>query len=518
MNHWLKNASIGIKVALAPAFAIVCLLLVSVVGWTSSRSLTAELHSVGGDSLERVVNAQAYATQLTQLHQKVYQSLTWEAIGQRAERIKELDDKLLKDLVNFGQSLQSASQDDSLAASQQAALAAIHKAYQIYAKASADTIDMKSAGVANAAGFIVTVDEHFKTLNSQIETFVRVEREAANATVDAAEARSRRLTTIALAVAGAAVVLCALLTVAMTRGIRLPLELAARRADALADGDLRFSDDTYSRDSTGQVLAAIRTVSTNLSEIVGEVRGIADQINTASSELAAGNTELSGRTENTASALEETAASIEDLSTTIRQSADDARDANGLAREASAVAAQGGEVVAEVVRRMDAINTQAKKIGEIIGVIDAIAFQTNILALNAAVEAARAGEQGRGFAVVAQEVRALAGRSGDAAKEIRTLISSSVEQIDAGVVKVQEAGSTMGRIVGAIQQVAQMVDGISRSAMDQAHGIAQVNEAVTEMDRTTQQNAAMVEEATAATEALRNQAESLVQSLSRFRT
>ncbi len=518
MKQWLKHAPIGLKVALAPAFAILCLLVIATISWVSSSTLTAELQRVGGESLDRVVSAQAYATQLTQMHQRTYQSLTWESIGQRAERIKELDDGLLTELKTFASSLENAAQDEGLVPEQKLVLTQVHKDFVVYAKAVADTLDMKSAGVANAAGFIVTVDAQYKTLNTRIDAFVRGERAVANATVEAAEARSRRLSGLSLTAAALGLVLAGLMTVMMTRAIRVPLTLAAERADALADGDLRFRDESYSRDSTGQVLAAMRQVSANLSAIVGDVRSTADQINTASTELASGNADLSGRTEQTASALEETAASIEQLSATIKASADNAREANGLAREASAVAGQGGEVVAEVVRRMDAINTQAKKIGEIIGVIDAIAFQTNILALNAAVEAARAGEQGRGFAVVAQEVRALAGRSSTAAKEIRGLIASSVEQIDAGVVKVQEAGTTMGRIVDAIQQVSRTVDDIARAATEQAHGIAQVNQAVSEMDKATQQNAAMVEQATAATESLKTQAEHLVESLARFRT
>jgi len=202
----------------------------------------------------------------------------------------------------------------------------------------------------------------------------------------------------------------------------------------------------------------------------------------------------------------------------VRQSADNAQAANALARDASNVAREGGALVQGVVQTMDQINSQAKKIGEIIGTIDGIAFQTNILALNAAVEAARAGEQGRGFSVVASEVRLLAQRSAESAREIRTLIGSSVEQIDAGVNKVQAAGHTMTKIVGAIEKVAGTVDGIARASSEQAAGIAQVNNAVSEMERATQQNAAMVEEATAATESLRHQSQRLVGLLGRFRT
>jgi methyl-accepting chemotaxis protein len=312
--------------------------------------------------------------------------------------------------------------------------------------------------------------------------------------------------------------LCVGLTWLLVRRITQPLGQAALLADALAQGDLTVRHADASRDATGVVLGSLDQVARNLALLVADVRATADQINTASHEIASGNTDLSARTEGTASALQQAAASIEQLAGTIRSNADNARTANALAHDASAVAREGGTMVDEVVRTMDAINTQAKKIADIIGTIDGIAFQTNILALNAAVEAARAGEQGRGFAVVAAEVRSLAQRSSAAAREIRTLIGSSVEQIDAGATKVQAAGQTMGRIVGAIDKVSTTVDEISRAAAEQAAGIEQVNQTVNEMDRNTQQNAAMVEQASAATESLNDQAGRLVTLLTRFRT
>jgi len=301
------------------------------------------------------------------------------------------------------------------------------------------------------------------------------------------------------------------------RTITVPLTRAAQLAGSLAEGDLRARHGRAGSDATGRVLTALDDVARNLTTLVTDIQGTADEINTASSEIASGNADLSARTEGTASSLQQAAASIEQLSATIRASADNARDANKLASDASSVAREGGVMVANVVQTMDAINVRARKIGDIIGVIDGIAFQTNILALNAAVEAARAGEQGRGFAVVASEVRSLAQRSGDAAREIRTLISSSVEETTAGATKAQAAGQTMTRIVDAIEQVSQTVAGISRSASEQASGISQVNETVSEMERNTQQNAAMVEEATAATESLNSQTRNLVELLTRFR-
>jgi methyl-accepting chemotaxis protein len=248
------------------------------------------------------------------------------------------------------------------------------------------------------------------------------------------------------------------------------------------------------------------------------VRSAANEIETASSEIASGNADLSARTESAAASLEQTAAAIEQLSASVRNSAEQAQQVNQLAQQASQVAREGGAAVQDVVQTMGGISAQSRKIGEIVGVIDGIAFQTNILALNAAVEAARAGEQGRGFAVVAQEVRTLAGRSGAAAREIRELIARSVEQTDAGSVKVQVAGDTMGRVVDSIEKVSGMVDAITRASSEQAEGIAQVNQSVSEMDRSTQQNAAMVEEAMAATESLRGHARHMVGLLTKFRT
>jgi len=254
-----------------------------------------------------------------------------------------------------------------------------------------------------------------------------------------------------------------------------------------------------------------------LSRIVGAVRQSADNISTASNEVAQGNNDLSARTEEQASALEETAASMEELSSTVKQNADNAKQANQLALGASTVAIKGGEVVSQVVTTMKGINDSSKKIADIISVIDGIAFQTNILALNAAVEAARAGEQGRGFAVVASEVRSLAGRSADAAKEIKTLITASVERVEQGTALVDQAGTKMSEVVDAIKRVTDIMGEISAASQEQSAGVAQVGEAVTQMDQATQQNAALVEESAAAAESLKAQAQQLVSAVSVFK-
>jgi len=250
---------------------------------------------------------------------------------------------------------------------------------------------------------------------------------------------------------------------------------------------------------------------------VHRVRLNADSVATASAEISQGNSDLSMRTEEQASALEETAASMEELSSTVRQNAENARQGNQLAQNASTVAVRGGEVVGQVVDTMKGINDASRKIADIIGVIDGIAFQTNILALNAAVEAARAGEQGRGFAVVASEVRSLAGRSAEAAKEIKGLISDSVQRVEQGTVLVDQAGTTMAEVVAAIRRVTDIMGEISAASTEQSQGVAQVGEAVTQMDQATQQNAALVEESAAAAESLKLQAQQLVQAVAVFK-
>ncbi len=293
---------------------------------------------------------------------------------------------------------------------------------------------------------------------------------------------------------------------------------AQQAAQAIAGGDLSTRIPQAGRDELGQLLASLGRMQANLSGIVTQVRGNAESVATASSQIAQGNADLSGRTEEQASALQQTAASMEQLGSTVTHNADNARQADQLARSASTVAVQGGEVVGRVVDTMKGINDSSRKIADIIGVIDGIAFQTNILALNAAVEAARAGEQGRGFAVVASEVRSLAQRSAGAAKEIKTLISASVERVAQGTALVDQAGTTMDEVVASIRRVSDIVGEISNASVEQSSGVKQIGEAVTQMDQATQQNAALVEESAAAAESLKAQSKALVDAVAVFRT
>ncbi|WCM94967.1 methyl-accepting chemotaxis protein [Acidovorax sp. NCPPB 2350] len=299
--------------------------------------------------------------------------------------------------------------------------------------------------------------------------------------------------------------------------LRRRVEASRSVAERVRDGDLTMPVVDGGRDEFSPLLRALQDMQNSLAGVVSTVRQGSDSVATASAEIAQGNHDLSSRTEQQASALEETAASMDELGATVRQNADNAHQASQLAQGASSVAAQGGEVVAEVVRTMRGIDESSKKIAEIIGVIDGIAFQTNILALNAAVEAARAGEQGRGFAVVAGEVRSLAGRSAEAAKEIKRLITASVQQVQQGSTLVDKAGSTMNEVVDSIRRVTDIVAEISVASREQSAGVGQVGEAITQMDQVTQQNAALVEQSAAAANALRSQADQLVQAVAVFR-
>ena len=315
----------------------------------------------------------------------------------------------------------------------------------------------------------------------------------------------------------AAILLGIALAYWLTRSITQPLQQAVSIAQQVAAGDLGSEIRVESRDETGELMAALRQMNEGLSGIVSSIHLGTDTIATAARQIAVGNQDLSARTEAQASALEETSASMEEITGTVRQNADNARQANQLAQSASAVAVKGGSVVDQVVRTMAAINVSSKKIVDIIDVIDGIAFQTNILALNAAVEAARAGEQGRGFAVVATEVRSLAQRSAAAAKEIKELIGDSVSNVDLGSALVNTAGQTMSEIIGSIQHVTDIMGEITAASQEQTSGIGQVNSAITQIDATTQQNAALVEEAAAAAASLQEQCNQLTQTVGFFR-
>jgi methyl-accepting chemotaxis protein len=324
--------------------------------------------------------------------------------------------------------------------------------------------------------------------------------------------------TLAVLVGGGilAAVLAAAIAALLARSITPSLRAAVAFAERVAAGDLTAHIDVHSRDEVGKLMIALRGMNASLAGIVARVRAGTDTIATASAEIAAGNQDLSSRTEQQASSLEETASSLEELTSTVKQNADNAHQASQMANAAASVASEGGAVVAQVVETMSAINESARKIVDITGVIDGIAFQTNILALNAAVEAARAGEQGRGFAVVAGEVRNLAQRAASAAREIKVLIDQSVEKTDTGSRLVGQAGTTMDQVVASVRRVSDIIGEISAASDEQRIGISQVNDAIAQMDTVTQQNAALVEEAAAAATAMQDQAATLAEAVGVF--
>jgi methyl-accepting chemotaxis protein len=373
----------------------------------------------------------------------------------------------------------------------------------------------------NSEGGAKVISGRVDPLNTQTLVLINklVDMQQANAkdVMDGSVTADRSLMVMLFVLGGVAVVLGVICATVITRSITVPLSGAVEVAQKVAGGELTSDVQVEGQDETSELLQALKDMNDSLAKTVGDVRTGTELISTASQEIASGNADLSARTESQASSLEETASSMEELTSTVKQNADNARQANQLAVTASSVAEKGGTVVSQVVHTMGSITESSRKIADIISVIDGIAFQTNILALNAAVEAARAGEQGRGFAVVASEVRNLAQRSAGAAKEIKELISDSVEKVDAGSKLVDEAGQTMDLIVTSIRQVADIMGEITAATQEQSNGIEEVNQAITQMDEMTQQNAALVEQAAAAAESMQEQAQFLSQAVSIFK-
>jgi len=373
--------------------------------------------------------------------------------------------------------------------------------------------DAAAAEQAYTSGFAPSAQAY----GEAVQGLLKLQRTTIDATAQAIEAAHQRSTRMVALLSLLAVALGSVCAWLITRSITAPLSAAVGVAETVAAGDLGTQFAGYPRDEVGDLMRALQTMNGALSNVVSEVQQGTDAISTASGQIAAGNLDLSSRTEQQASSLEETAASMEELTSTVRQNADNAAQANSLAQAASEVAVRGGAIVGRVVDTMSSIDASARKIVDIIGVIDGIAFQTNILALNAAVEAARAGEQGRGFAVVASEVRNLAQRSASAAKEIKTLIGDSMAQVNAGTTLVQQAGTTMDDVVASVARVTGMMLDITNASQEQRIGIDQVNEAIAQMDQVTQQNAALVEEAAAAAASMQDQAARLAHAAAGFR-
>ncbi len=511
----LRNLRIGVRLGLA--FMFVLLLLVGIIGVGIARlaDVNQELHTVVDNRYPKVLLAFEIQDNVNSIVRNVRAVLierTPEGVKKTTGEIASARGKVAEDMDKLDKILQAPE-----------TRAIFAQAKELRAKFVADQVEFNSlmdAGKKDAATDLVLgrmrADQH--NYQMAINSLVG---ELSNQVHQAGEEATRihdRGRMVMLVLGATAVLMAAVFAYLVTRSITTPINRAVHVAQTVAAGDLTSQIVVDSTDETGKLLGALKTMNVNLVGIVSQVRQSSDSIATGSSQIATGNQDLSQRTEEQASNLQQTAASMEQLTSTVKNNADTARAANQLANSARDVAAQGGVVVGQVVDTMDQITAASKKIADIIGVIDGIAFQTNILALNAAVEAARAGEQGRGFAVVAGEVRTLAQRSAQAAKEIKTLIGDSVEKVETGSRLVGDAGRTMTDIVSQVRRVNDMLGEITAATSEQTTGIGQINDAVTQLDQVTQQNAALVEESAAAAESLKQQANRLVDAVSVFKT
>ena len=510
----LRNVSIGVRLGLG--FAIILLFSMIITGISVWR-----LHDVASATRTMMEEPLAKERYISDWYTRI------DSAVRRTIAIARSSDTSLSGYFAEESKVSSASSavlQKKIAAllkdpKEQAMFAGLLELREVYVGSRDQVYKLKGESQSEAANevfektFVPAAAKYQKMVYGLLE-HQRATIDATARQIDEIASTSRNLLLLLSALALAFGVVCAWL---LTAGIVRPLRTAVDVARKVADGDLTAQIDASAKDETGQLLLALKDMNTSLLNIVGEVRSGTDSIATSSTQIAAGNQDLSSRTEEQAGSLEETASSMEELTSTVKQNADNARQANQLAASAAQVAVKGGEVVAQVVGTMQSINTSSNKIVDIISVIDGIAFQTNILALNAAVEAARAGEQGRGFAVVASEVRNLAQRSASAAKEIKTLIGASVEQVNAGSMLVAQAGSTMNDIVDSVQRVSDIITEITAASSEQSVGIDEINRAIGQMDAVTQQNAALVEESAAAAESMQHQAHKLAQVVSVFK-
>ncbi|QPC30805.1 MCP four helix bundle domain-containing protein [Caldimonas thermodepolymerans] len=510
------HLSIRARLYFSTAFALVLLTLIGLMGSMSLGSTRETLDDLLGHKVGAMVEADGVRSLMSEVRRLEKDIIIdhnnaakvadlkdqWQQASAQAHARLE---KLLGQLAN--------PRDLELARQAQVAL----KEYEQGIAPIIEQIERAQLDGAAAGAYADRLKEHVEAADRDMSALVAALRQEMEASKAELEASTGRLSQLLVGAVVVALLVMVPLTVFTVRSIAGSVLRARDLAARIAQGDLSQDIVAAQRDEIGQLVASMAAMQQSLRTLVGQVRDATGNITSASTEIATGNQDLSSRTEQTASSLQQTAASMEQLTSAVKQSADAARQANQLAASASEVAAKGGAVAAEVVTTMDEINAASRKIADIIGVIDGIAFQTNILALNAAVEAARAGEQGRGFAVVAGEVRNLAQRSAQAAKEIKTLIGASVEKVESGSKLVQSAGQTMNEIVASVQRVTDIIGEISAAAAEQSAGIGQVNVAVTQLDEMTQQNAALVEESAAAAESLKQQAQRLAELVGTFR-
>jgi methyl-accepting chemotaxis protein len=510
----MKNFKVSSRLLSIVGFAALIMLVLAGINWYSLSRL-AHLQDAG------VLKAKA-AGQIrhdANLGAQAYRVVADTFINQEFEVVAKKWQEINKEIDNSFEHANSFADTPEKKAAVQAGAAAMQEIRKLYSEQYL-VIAKKDPQRGDIAAVDDAIDKQidkFDAAFNSLGKMLQEESDNADKEFDAAANSARWMVITSILLGGACLVtLTGVVAKSITTQLGMELGDASALAHRIAEGDLSHTFSHGAKDPTSLASALDHMLGT-LKSIVTNVRQGSEGVATASAEIAQGNQDLSDRTEQQASALEQTAASMEQLGSTVKQNADAARQANQLALNASSVAVTGGEVVGEVVQTMKGINESSRKISDIISVIDGIAFQTNILALNAAVEAARAGEQGRGFAVVASEVRSLAGRSADAAKEIKQLINASVERVEQGTVLVDKAGETMSEIVSSIRRVTDIMSGISAASSEQSAGVAQVGEAVSHMDQATQQNAALVEQMAAAASSLRAQAQDLVGVVAVFR-
>ncbi|PTT92480.1 methyl-accepting chemotaxis protein [Pelomonas sp. HMWF004] len=510
----LRSLDIGKRLTLLSGILLCLLALTGLMGVRALISADADMRRVYEQNTVPLVIVGEALSHLYQARTLVVSGLGAESSDAADGYFKQVapaSEQLTKQLTDYAAALTRETDRGQAVA--------VHALAKQYLASSDKVISLAKSGDFEAATSLMRGDSDKIFRSSRDALLASMVRERDNAlssfNQNTASNRSTRTGMVVLLVLG--LLLGAGLSYAIATSISRPLRQAVVIAAGVADGDLTQTITSTSSDEVGQLLSALGRMNASLVGIVTTLKSSADEVLLGSGEIASGNLNLSIRTESQASQLQEAAASMEELSTTVRQNADNARQANQLASGACEVAVRGGDVVGQVVATMKGINDSSKQIADITSVIDGIAFQTNILALNAAVEAARAGEQGRGFAVVASEVRMLAQRSAAAAKEIKSLIATSVERVHQGTNLVDQAGGTMSEVVSAIRHVAGIVGDISSASTGQNAGVARVCEAVTLMDQSTQQNAALVEQSAAAAESLKRQAQQLVQAVSAFK-